>query len=202
MTRLKRSVLWLGLALAIPLFACGKAGSSAPPPAQASAPPQSADNGSLAAQNGVPDTSASSGGGMAGMPGMSGMSGMNMPMMPHSDHKPRHGGIVLMNGDLHFEVVMNRSGEYEVYFSNAMRDPLPASIASDVTITVQQQGQAPEPLTLQIDDAGEYWVGQGRAVTDPNASARIAYVIDGKPYWIDMPYVQPVAEKKPVGDRR
>jgi hypothetical protein len=183
MTRLKRSVLWLVLALAIPFFACGKAGSSAPPPAQASAAPQAADNGSLAAQNGVPDASASSG-------GMDGMPGMNMPMMPHSDHKPRHGGIVLMNGDLHFEVVMKRSGDYEVYFSNAMRDPLPASIASDVTITVEQQGQAPEPLTLQIDDAGEYWVGHGRAVTDPNASARIAYVIDGKPYWIDMPYVE------------
>jgi hypothetical protein len=191
------------LALALLPLACGQK-PSVPPSGTAAtaATDQAADNGSLAAQNGVPDTSASSGGGMAGMPGMSGMSGMNMPMMPHSDHKPRHGGIVLMNGDLHFEVVMSRSGEYEVYFSNAMRDPLPASIASDVTITVQQQGQPPEPLTLQIDDAGEYWVGHGRAVTDPNASARIAYVIEGKPYWIDMPYVQPVTEKKSAGDRR
>jgi hypothetical protein len=153
--------------------------------ASAAAPARTADSGSLAAENGVADNSS-----MAGMPGMK-----NMPMMPHSDHKPRHGGIVLMNGDLHFEVVMKRSGDYEVYFSNAMRDPLPASLASDVTLTVEQQGLPPEPLTLQIDDSGDYWVGHGRPVTDPNASARIAYVIGDKPYWIDMPYVEPVGKK-------
>ncbi len=101
-----------------------------------------------------------------------------------------------MNGDLHFEVVMPRSGQYRVYFSNAVRDPLPASIATDVTITVQRPNQPPEPLTLQIDDAGESWTAQGRAVPEADAMARIAYVVNGKPYWIDMPYIDPVAGNK------
>ena len=166
--------------------ACGGGRPAAPAASAPAATPAASANGSLAAENGVASTPAAS----------SSMSGMNMPMMPHSDHKPRHGGIVLMNGDLHFEVVMKRSGEYEVYFSDAMRRPLPATLASDVTITVSQQGFPPEPLTLQIDDSNDFWVGHGRPVTDPNAMARIAYVVAGKPYWIDMPYVQPVAKDK------
>ncbi|MDE3153831.1 MAG: hypothetical protein KGN76_01960 [Acidobacteriota bacterium] len=131
-----------------------------------------------------------------GAAGASASSPMAMPMMPHADHRPRHGGIVLMNGDLHFEVVMPRTAHYQVYFSNAVRDPLPASIASDVIITVQRPGRSPESLTLQINDTGEYWEAQGQPVTEPDAMARIAYVVSGKPYWIDMPYVDPVANKK------
>jgi hypothetical protein len=162
---------------------CGRAPGTAASASGAAAPAQeAADAGSLAAENGAAGATASS--------------PMAMPTMPHMDHKPRHGGIVLMNGDLHFEVVMRRTGEYEVYFSNAVRDPLPASIASDVTITVQRQNQPPEPLTLHIDDAGDSWVAQGKPVPEPDAVARIAYVVGGRPYWIDMPYIDPVAGKK------
>ena len=42
--------------------------------------------------------------------------------VPHGDHNPHYGGIVLMNGDLHFEVVLGRDGVCRVYFSDAMRD--------------------------------------------------------------------------------
>ena len=49
--------------------------------------------------------------GMAGMPGMAGMA--------HGNHNPKYGGTVLMNGDMHFEVVLNRDGTYHVYFSDA-----------------------------------------------------------------------------------
>src|SRR5262249_42596321 len=104
------------------------------------------------------------------------------------DHNPHHGGIVLMNGDLHFEVVLGRAGRYRVYFTDATRADLPASVASAVTITVTQPPRPPETITLQIDEAGESWVGQGRPVATGAASARVAYTAQTKPYWIDVPF--------------
>ncbi len=128
----------------------------------------------------APVTPASDMAGMAGMPGMGGMA--------HGNHNPKFGGTVLMNGDMHFEVVLNRDGKYHVYFSDAARNDLPASMASGVTITVTRPGGMPEPVALHIDDSGESWVGQGTPVKDTDATARIAYSFQGKPYWIDLPF--------------
>src|SRR5262245_63650773 len=56
---------------------------------------------------------------------------------PHGDHNPHHGGVVLMKGDLHYEVVLDPSGKsYRVFFTDAVREELPASVASDVTLTI------------------------------------------------------------------
>jgi hypothetical protein len=109
--------------------------------------------------------------------------------VPHGNHDPKYGGVVLMNGDLHFEVVLGRNGTHRVYFSDAVREELPASIASAVTITVTRAGAAPETLALQIDESGESWVGRGRPVGDPaHANARIAYTVQSQAYWIDVPF--------------
>lgn len=108
--------------------------------------------------------------------------------MPHGNHNPKYGGVVLMNGDMHFEVVLRRAGEYQIYFSDATRTELPASVASNVTITVTRAKGGPEPVALRIDDSGESWTGAGHAVDDPDAVARIAYTVQGKPYWIDLPF--------------
>jgi len=107
--------------------------------------------------------------------------------IPHGDHNPRFGGVVYMNGDLHFEVVLGRDGRHHVYFSDAVRSELPAATATDVTITVAQKGRPPEEIRLAIDDSGESWIGQGRRIDDPDASARVAYAIHGKPFFIDVP---------------
>jgi hypothetical protein len=107
--------------------------------------------------------------------------------VPHGDHNPRYGGLVLMNGDLHFEVVLTRDGSARVYFSDATRAELPAATASDVTITINQTSKAPEVIALHIDDSGESWVGRGKPIDDPAATARIAYTSQGKPYFIDVP---------------
>jgi hypothetical protein len=107
---------------------------------------------------------------------------------PHGDHNPRFGGLVLMNGDLHFEVVLGRDGGARVYFSDATRNELPAATASGVTITITTKSQAPETIALQIDESGESWTGRGHPVTDPDATARIAYTARGKPYFIDVPF--------------
>ena len=108
--------------------------------------------------------------------------------VPHGDHNPHFGGLVLMNGELHFEVVLGRDGSARVYFSDATRNELPAATASGVTITVTTKSQAPETVPLHIDESGESWTGRGHPVTDPNATARIAYTAHGKPYFIDVPF--------------
>lgn len=108
--------------------------------------------------------------------------------VPHGDHNPRYGGVVLMNGDLHFEVVLRRDGRHQVYFSDAVRTELPAAIASAVTVTVTRPGRAPESIPLTIDDSGESWIARGRPVDDATATARVAYTAYGKPYWIDVPF--------------
>jgi hypothetical protein len=109
--------------------------------------------------------------------------------VPHGNHDPKYGGVVLMNGDLHFEVVLGREGRYQVYFSDALREELPASIASNVSVTVTRAGAAPEAVILQIDESGESWIGRGRPVDDPaHATARVAYTSQAGPYWIDVPF--------------
>ncbi len=107
--------------------------------------------------------------------------------VPHGDHNPHHGGVVLMNGDEHFEVVLGRGGHHQVFFSDAVRAELPAATASSVTVTVTQRGREPEPITLHIDDSGESWLGSGRPIEDAAATARVAYTAHGKPYFIDVP---------------
>jgi hypothetical protein len=111
--------------------------------------------------------------------------------LPHGNHDPKYGGIVLMNGDLHFEVVLGRDGRYQVYFSDATRAELPAAIASAVTVTVARASGAPETIDLHIDESGECWTGQGRAVEGPAPTVRVAYTSKSapdKPYWIDLPF--------------
>lgn len=107
--------------------------------------------------------------------------------VPHGDHNPHHGGVVLMNGDEHFEAVLRRNGSHQVFFSDAVRAELPAATASSVTVTVTEKGRAPETIALHIDESGESWVGSGRPIEDPAATARVAYTAHGKPYFIDVP---------------
>ena len=93
-----------------------------------------------------------------------------------------------MDGDLHFEVVLDPKGRHHVYFSDAVRVELPAAVASDVTITVNERAGVPEMLKAQIEEGGKSWVAIGRPVQDVNATARVSFTALGKPYWIDLPF--------------
>ena len=45
----------------------------------------------------------------------------------------------MMKGDLHYEVVLDPTGRaHHIYFSDALREDLPASIASDVVLTIRR----------------------------------------------------------------
>lgn len=108
---------------------------------------------------------------------------------PHGDHSPHYGGTVYMKGDLHFEVVLEPSGRHQVYFSDAARAELPAATASEVTLTVSSGRRPPETLTAHVDESGESWVAEGSALTGPDVTVRVAFVVAGEPYWIDVPYI-------------
>jgi hypothetical protein len=108
----------------------------------------------------------------------------------HGDHSPHHGGVVMMKGDLHYEVVLDANGRYRLYFTDATRADLPAAAAASASITLMRKGEPPEGIELRIDESGESWVGQGRPVKDPSTTtARVSYTIRGEePYWIDLPF--------------
>ena len=112
-------------------------------------------------------------------------------IVPHGDHNPHHGGVVMMKGDdLHYEVVLDPAGRaHRVYFTDAVREELPASVASDVVLTIRRPSPPDERIAMQIDEAGESWVGTGRPVANPaTTTARLAFSIRHEPYWIDIPF--------------
>jgi len=106
-----------------------------------------------------------------------------------------------MKGDLHFEVVLDPTGSsHHVYFTDAIRDELPASVASSVTLTIRRKKASEETIPLQIDDSGESWIGKGRAVRDPETTeASVAFTIAGEPYAIDIPFAAPGAPAEGAG---
>ena len=119
-------------------------------------------------------------------------------VLPHGDHSPHHGGVVLMKGDLHYEVVLDPGGRaHRVYFTDAVREELPASVASTVALTLRRASPPDEIVAMQIDEAGESWVGSGRPVGSPaTTTVRVAFSINNEPYWIEMPFSSPAAVPK------
>jgi hypothetical protein len=111
---------------------------------------------------------------------------------PHGDHSPHHGGMVLMNGELHYEVVFDHQGRHRIWFSDAVREELPASVARDVRMTVARPGTEPENLALEIDEAGESWVASGKPVSGDNVMVKVTFVAQGSPHEIEIPFLIPV----------
>jgi hypothetical protein len=105
---------------------------------------------------------------------------------PHGDHSPHHGGLVMMNGDYHYEVVFDAKGKHRVWFSDAVREDLPASIASNVVMTVTPKMGAVETMALKIDDSGESWVADGNPLASGDM-VKITYSLRGEPFEIEIP---------------
>jgi hypothetical protein len=107
---------------------------------------------------------------------------------PHGNHDPKHGGLVLMDGNLHFEVVVRPAGEYRLFFSDEVRKDLPASTAREASMSVTQWGEPPVTIQLRPDPSGTHWVADGPEVHDPDANLRVTYLRSEKPYFIDLPF--------------
>ena len=105
---------------------------------------------------------------------------------PHGDHSPHHGGIVMMNGEIHYEVVFDKDGRHRVWFSDAVRGDLPASIASNVVMVVTPRMGATETFALKIDDSGESWIADGHPLAGGDM-VRLTYAVRGEPFEIEIP---------------
>ena len=108
---------------------------------------------------------------------------------PHGDHTAHHGGMVLMNGETHYEVVFDRGGKHQVWFSDAVREDLPASIASGVVMEIRRPMGAVETLPLAIDDSGESWVAAGAPLDESGTMVTLRYSLRGEPFEIEVPFV-------------
>ncbi len=122
-------------------------------------------------------------------------SAVSVPGMAHGNHNPKYGGVVLMNGDLHFEIVAKDDGDYTVYFSDAARRELPASAVSNARLCIQRPGFRGEPVELKISDNGEYWEGKGASVSDKETTLQIMFDFQGQPRTSDMPFFAAQAMK-------
>jgi predicted secreted protein len=108
---------------------------------------------------------------------------------PHGDHSSRRGGMVLMNGDIHYEVVLSREGRHRIWFTDPVRADLPASVATGVTMIITRPGEPDEVLRLAIDENGESWIANGRDVPGNDAYVKIIYAMQGEPHEVEIPFV-------------
>ncbi len=108
---------------------------------------------------------------------------------PHGDHTPRHGGMVLMNGDIHYEVVLATDGHHEIWFSDAVRNELPASVATGVMMKVARPGAPAEIIQLTINEPGEAWVANARPLAGEGVMVKIGYAVQGEPHEIEVPFM-------------
>jgi hypothetical protein len=108
--------------------------------------------------------------------------------VPHGDHNPRHGGAVLMLRDLHYEIVFEPAGRVAVYFSDAVRKDLPASVVSDVYIEIDRPKHRVERIEMAIDASGESWEGKAMPVKQEDAIVRVAFTFQGDATSVDLPW--------------
>jgi len=115
--------------------------------------------------------------------------------MAHGNHDPKYGGVVLMNGELHFEMVAKAEGSYSVYFSDFARRELPASVVSGLKLAIKRPGFRAEPVDMQISPTGENWQGRSGSVDDKDTDIRVMFTYQGKPATSDMPFFAAGAQK-------
>lgn len=108
---------------------------------------------------------------------------------PHGDHSPHHGGMVLMNGDVHYEVVLGKDGKHQIWFSDAVRNDLPASIASNVTMEIARPSEPVEAVKLTIDDAGESWIATSKPIEGDGVMVKVRYALQGEPHEVEVPFI-------------
>jgi hypothetical protein len=109
-------------------------------------------------------------------------------VLAHEDHSSRHGGFVMMFLEMHFELVLPEEGGVQLYYSDATRIEMPASVVSSVAIEIERPGLPTESVAMSISDSGDYWHGDSAVVVDPDSIVRVAFLYQGEPFILDIPY--------------
>ena len=94
-----------------------------------------------------------------------------------------------MNGDVHYEVVLASDGRHQLWFSDAVRSELPASVATGVTMEVARPDAPVEIVALRIDDAGEAWIADARRIEGEGVMVKVRFALQGEPHEIEVPFV-------------
>ena len=107
---------------------------------------------------------------------------------PHGDHSPHHGGMVLMNGEMHYEVVFDPAGKHRVWFSNAVREDLPASIATGV-VDGRHAADGRRRKRCAEDRRQRRELGGGTAppLDESGTMVKLTYAVRGEPFEIEIP---------------
>lgn len=105
----------------------------------------------------------------------------------HGNHDPHHGGAVMMHQTLHYEVVLPPGGGVQIYYTDAVRGELPASVVTDVAVEIDRPGSKTEAVEMAIGPTGEFWQGKSKPVQEPKAVVRVAFVFQGEPVLVNLP---------------
>ncbi len=105
----------------------------------------------------------------------------------HGNHDAKHGGFVMMFLEMHFELVVGEEGGVKLYYSDPMRNDLPASVVADVSIEIERENNEIEPVSMSISSSGDLWQGDSRALNSENDIVRVGFLFQGEPFVLDIP---------------
>jgi hypothetical protein len=112
----------------------------------------------------------------------------------HGNHDSHHGGFVAMYKDVHCEIVVQPQGTVQVFYTDAMRKDLPASIASDVTVEIEGADRKTESVPMAVSRGGDFWEGKAKPVAD--GKLHLAFLLQGEPVVMHLPIAS--LKAKPV----
>jgi hypothetical protein len=112
---------------------------------------------------------------------------------PH-DHTSHHGGLVLMDGELHFELFVGFDGRHRVHYTDGHRRPLPPGAMKSVHLKIKHGTGTDEELTLLSGEGGA-WSGRGRLIDGAKVDVTLTHVTrTGHRYSIDVPVTRSSAQ--------
>jgi len=112
------------------------------------------------------------------------------------DDEPHHGGVVRPYKSLHFEAVTLPAGGVQIYFSDAMGEPLPASAVTQVAAEIEHPGGKTDTVDMDIDPTGVFWTGKSAPLSDAKAVLRIGFSFHGAPATVEVPGARLIAAAK------